>query len=154
MKNFTAFLTHSKQVTRLTSCMALCVLFCSACVSSYEQTVQQGNVISKNMLALLQPGMSKPEVRAVLGTPLTNNPFNSNRWEYFYSEAKLSARKVNSSTFTLSFKNERLAGIKGTISWEKIQSYRNAPEKQITGGTIMTKPTQKKKGIFSGLFKN
>jgi len=129
------------------------VLGLSACVSSYEQTIEQGNQVSQEALALLQPGMNKAEVRAVLGAPLSSNLFNDERWEYYYSKAKLSAKERESSVFTLYFKNELLSDIKGSVNWTKIKGFRNAPIAKNTGGTVITKPTTKEKGIFSGLFK-
>jgi len=84
--------------------LALCLiatLSLSACVSSYEQTIEQGNEVSNDAIALLQPGMSKPEVRALLGSPLSSNLFNDDRWEYYYSKAKLSSKQRETSVFSL-----------------------------------------------------
>lgn len=137
--------------------LALCLiatLSLSACVSSYEQTIEQGNEVSNDAIALLQPGMSKPEVRALLGSPLSSNLFNDDRWEYYYSKAKLSSKQRETSVFSLFFEDERLANIKGAVNWDKVKSLRTQPEKVEAGGTVVTKPTQKKKGLFSGLFKD
>lgn len=47
--------------------------------------IQQGNIITQKMVEQLRPGMTKPQVRFVLGTPLIVDTFNQNRWDYFYS---------------------------------------------------------------------
>lgn len=57
----------------------------SSCALVYEQDVQQGNVVTNEMLDNLQPGMSKAEVRYHLGTPLVEDPFHANRWDYYYT---------------------------------------------------------------------
>ena len=44
--------------------------------------VQQGNIITQEMVDKLQPGMTRRQVRFVLGTPLVEDTFNPNRWDY------------------------------------------------------------------------
>lgn len=48
-------------------------------------TIQQGNVISQTMIDKLKPGMSKSQVRFVLGNPILDDALNQDRWDYFYS---------------------------------------------------------------------
>ena len=48
----------------------------------YRVNQQQGNFISSEMLERLQPGMTKEQVRFVLGTPLLMDIFHANRWDY------------------------------------------------------------------------
>lgn len=50
--------------------------------------IQQGNVITQEMLDKLQPGMTRNQVRFVLGTPLLVDPFRTDRWDYVYSMKK------------------------------------------------------------------
>ena len=47
--------------------------------------VQQGNVISQSMIDRLKPGMTKSQVRFVLGNPVIDHPLNENRWDYIYT---------------------------------------------------------------------
>ncbi len=51
----------------------------------YRIDVIQGNFVSKEMAEELKPGMSKDEVRAILGTPLLQDIFHADRWEYVFS---------------------------------------------------------------------
>lgn len=50
----------------------------------HKISVQQGSKITQDMVDKLKPGMSKTQVRYVLGTPLLADTFDQNRWDYFY----------------------------------------------------------------------
>src|SRR5574343_662863 len=50
----------------------------------YRGNVQQGNVVEQKHIAQLRPGMTRDQVRYVLGTPLLQDPFHANRWDYVY----------------------------------------------------------------------
>ncbi|VAW46681.1 Outer membrane beta-barrel assembly protein BamE [hydrothermal vent metagenome] len=52
----------------------------------YKTPLTQGNVMTQEAIASLQEGLSKKQVRELLGPPLGQDPFNPNHWEYiFYS---------------------------------------------------------------------
>jgi Small protein A (tmRNA-binding) len=51
----------------------------------YRIDVIQGNFVSKEMADELKPGMTKEQVRDILGTPLLQDIFHANRWEYVFS---------------------------------------------------------------------
>ncbi|TEA78754.1 outer membrane protein assembly factor BamE [Allopusillimonas ginsengisoli] len=50
----------------------------------YRPNVQQGNWITSEQVAQLQPGMTREQVRYILGTPTLQDIFHSNRWDYPY----------------------------------------------------------------------
>lgn len=50
--------------------------------------VQQGHIITQDMLEQLEPGMTKSQVRFVLGEPLLHDKFNEDRWDYYYRLAR------------------------------------------------------------------
>jgi outer membrane protein assembly factor BamE len=52
--------------------------------SFYKLDVRQGNIFDADLIDQLRPGMSKPEVRSLLGTPLISDPFRQDRWDYVY----------------------------------------------------------------------
>jgi outer membrane protein assembly factor BamE len=54
-------------------------------VSPYKIDVVQGNFVSKEQAAALRPGMSRPQVRDVLGTPLLMSMFHGDRWDYVFT---------------------------------------------------------------------
>ena len=59
-------------------------LLLSAC-TPYRPPVQQGNQLRAEQLATLEAGMNKREVLRLLGHPLLQDPFNADRWDYYYS---------------------------------------------------------------------
>lgn len=50
----------------------------------YKIDVQQGNVVTEEMVEKLKPDMTKSQVRFVMGSPLIVDPFRKNRWDYAY----------------------------------------------------------------------
>lgn len=81
-------------------------------ITPYKVDVIQGNFVSKEQIELLQPGMSRDQVKAVLGTPLMASLFHADRWDYVFT---LKRQGVESQSFkyTVFFKNdllERFAG--------------------------------------------
>jgi outer membrane protein assembly factor BamE len=54
-------------------------------VGPHKIDVQQGNYVTQDMVNKLQPGMSRSQVRFVLGTPLIADPFHADRWDYVYA---------------------------------------------------------------------
>lgn len=53
-------------------------------LSPYRLEVQQGNVVTKDQLDRLKPGMNRLQVRDVLGTPLLADAFHADRWDYIF----------------------------------------------------------------------
>lgn len=51
----------------------------------YKVTVQQGNVITQQMVDSLKPGMTREQVAFVMGEPVIKNPFDQDRWDYVYT---------------------------------------------------------------------
>ena len=142
----------SKKVTKRVTQKAIAVIALmslAGCISSYQPTIVQGNQMSNNALAQITLDMSKEEVQTILGNPLIKDPFTKDRWDYFYSTGKLSSEDITKRVITLQFADNRLLSISGDIDFDKVAAARETPEQEATGGTIITKPTQKKKGIFS-----
>lgn len=86
----------------------------TACAHKID--IQQGNVISEEMLAQVHPGMDEQQVRHILGTPMLVDPFHPNRWDYYYSMKSESAPLIQYRA-TLFFDNGSLSRIerKGAI---------------------------------------
>ena len=51
----------------------------------YKIDIQQGNVVTQDMIDQLRPGMTRRQVRFIMGNPLIQDTFNTNRWDYLYS---------------------------------------------------------------------
>src|SRR2546427_2752627 len=54
-------------------------------VTPYKVEVVQGNFVSREQVEALQPGMSRQQVRDILGTPLVTSVFHADRWEYVFT---------------------------------------------------------------------
>ncbi len=50
----------------------------------YRPDVQQGNIVTKDMVEQLRPGMTRDQVRFLLGTPMLTDIFHQERWDYPY----------------------------------------------------------------------
>jgi outer membrane protein assembly factor BamE len=50
----------------------------------YRLDVQQGNLLEQKDIEAIQPGMTRNQVRFLLGTPIAADPFRTNRWDYMY----------------------------------------------------------------------
>lgn len=61
------------------------LLFLSACAfKPYQFQLQQGNVIPGEKVAEIEAGMSEDQVRFLLGTPMLQDVFHTERWDYVY----------------------------------------------------------------------
>lgn len=78
----------------------------------YKVGVQQGNWITKDQVALLQPGMTREQVRFALGTPTLTSALRANRWDYPYYY-RSGGGKVEERVFTVLFDGGQLASWKG-----------------------------------------
>ena len=54
-------------------------------LTPYKVEVVQGNVVTKEQVQALQPGMSRQQIREILGSPLMTSVFHSDRWEYVFT---------------------------------------------------------------------
>jgi len=86
----------------------------SACASwlpdAHRLDLQQGNTIKLEQLEAIKIGMTKSEVRQIMGSPMLSDPFHSQRWDYIYRfiPNKGFERK---SLLTLYFENDELIKI-------------------------------------------
>ena len=51
----------------------------------YKIDIQQGNVVTQDMIDQLRPGMTRKQVRFIMGNPLLTDTFHADRWDYLYS---------------------------------------------------------------------
>ena len=59
------------------------VTLLTAC-ATYKPVIQQGNALEKSTVARVKVGMSKSQVVTTLGSPLLQDDFRANRWDYLY----------------------------------------------------------------------
>ena len=78
----------------------------------YKIDVQQGNVVTQDMVDQLRPGMTTRQVRYIMGTPLIQDTFAPNRWDYLYT-MRAGHESRRQERITLWFENDRLARLAG-----------------------------------------
>jgi outer membrane protein assembly factor BamE len=83
-------------------------------ITPYRMVVQQGNFISQEMVSQLKPGMTKEQVRFVLGTPLVTDIFHADRWDYvFFREMPNGKREQRN--LSVVFENSKLVRVLGDL---------------------------------------
>ena len=98
-------------------CITLALGACSLVPDVYKIDIQQGNVIEDEMLNKLHPGMTKRQVKYVLGTPVIVDVFHQDRWDYIYSY-KHGGEARKQHRISLFFKNDKLMRIEGDVKPE------------------------------------
>lgn len=83
-------------------------------ITPYKMEIQQGNYVSQEMVSQLKPGMSKEQVRFVLGTPLVTDLFHPDRWDYIYWR-ETSAGQREQRKLVVFFENGQLARLEGDV---------------------------------------
>lgn len=89
---------------------ALSSLVLTAC-SIHKIDIQQGNVITQEMLETLTVGMDKRRVKLAIGSPMVQDPFHPNRWDYVYSYRAGMSDEAQSSHVVLLFEGDILKTI-------------------------------------------
>ncbi len=87
--------------------MAGCGLF-----SPHKISVQQGNVVAQHKVDQLKPGMTKKQVRFVLGSPLIVDALNPDQWHYIYT-LKLGNGQLLRRELSLTFVDGKLTELSG-----------------------------------------
>ncbi|MGB5198934.1 MAG: outer membrane protein assembly factor BamE [Sedimenticolaceae bacterium] len=80
----------------------------------YRPIIQQGNVVSQEQVNELLPGMSKRQVKFLLGTPMLSDVFHADRWDYVYTIGRGSTPS-EIKRVTVLFEDDRLVRITGDL---------------------------------------
>jgi outer membrane protein assembly factor BamE len=81
-------------------------------ISPYRVNIQQGNFISEEMVSQIKEGMTKDQVRFVLGTPLISDAFHADRWDYSFRLQKGDG-ELSTSRVTVFFKDGHMVRFEG-----------------------------------------
>jgi outer membrane protein assembly factor BamE len=80
----------------------------------HSPDIEQGNILTPEMVALLEPGMSKRQVRFALGSPMLVDVFHQQRWDYLFS-VKRRNEPIEIKRYSLYFEGDRLIRFGGDI---------------------------------------
>ncbi|MHB8665946.1 MAG: outer membrane protein assembly factor BamE [Burkholderiales bacterium] len=85
----------------------------------YRMEIQQGNFVDQDAVLKLKPGMSKEQVRFILGTPLLTDIFHADRWDYVYRRQRVNSNVVEHRRISVYFDDGKLKRIEGDVVAEK-----------------------------------
>lgn len=83
-------------------------------IRPYRIDVRQGNYVTQEMLSQLSPGMTREQVRFVMGSPLLVDVFHADRWDYVYRFTEGYKPPV-SRKITLFFTDDKLSRVEGDV---------------------------------------
>jgi len=120
-------------------------------IKPYKLDVQQGNVVTSKMLLQLRPGMTKSQVRFIMGTPLIQDSFHGNRWDYVY-QMREGGKIKEQRRVIMDFENELLKSVRGDVV-PSGSDQSKANEAEAPTGTRVVTPIKKPedKGILNKL---
>ncbi len=109
--------------------------------------IQQGHIITEDMVQQLQEGQTKRQVRFVLGNTLLPNTFDDDRWDYYYSLKRGSDGRFTRHLLTVYFEDEKLARWEGDYlrrttpaSTERVDRYLDDTELNTPLPTNLERP--------------
>src|SRR5947207_14311200 len=118
-------------------------------ITPYRVEIVQGNVVTKEQAEAVKPGMSRAQVRDILGSPLLTDPFHADRWDYVFTIRRQGAEPQRRSVVAL-FDGEKLKSIDtggelpGELEFVKsidtFKTARNAPPLALTEEQVKALP--------------
>ena len=111
-----------QKVLRLTFLITsvVCITACSTLKFPwvYEVRVQQGNWVERDMVEKLEVGMTKSQVRYVMGSPLVQDTFSPDRWDYYFT-IKRGDYQMKERRVTVFFEGDTLASWESNLDTEE-----------------------------------
>jgi len=95
-----------KRLALPTILLAVGALSASGCV--YKMNIQQGNYLVAESVSQLKEGMTRSQVRFLLGTPMVPDAFNDNRWDYYYFFSSQKFKDPLKRRLTVYFEDEKV----------------------------------------------
>ena len=115
-----------------------------AIISPYKIDVQQGNVVSQEMVDKLKAGMTRSQVRFVLGSPLVVDMFRNDRWDYIYLLQR-QGKPDDRRRLTVIFDGDKLLRVEGdVVLTNKAQEPEQPAPKPPAAATPATRPAAAK----------
>jgi outer membrane protein assembly factor BamE len=139
-----------------TVCFVSIVLVLAGCGSSvpvikpFKMEIQQGNVVTSKMLLQLRPGMTKSQVKFIMGSPLIVDSFHKNRWDYFY-QLRQAGKVVEQRRVILDFDKELLVKVRGDVVPEGTAGAVTVADENAKLKTVTAEPKEKDKSLIDTL---
>lgn len=143
-----------KQLILVVQLASLFVSGCGAVKNAmpkmYKINIDQGNIITQEMINQLEPGMNERQVRYVMGTPLMVDEFHKNRWDYLYSTKPGDGGVTTQKRISLYFQDGLLRGVQGDFRPDNQSSFEPNQDATVTVPKIEREKTlgEKIKGML------
>ena len=127
----------------MTGCLLCAVAGCGSNFGFpgvYRINVEQGNVVNEEMVEKLRPGLNKRQVRYIMGTPLIEDSFHADRWDYRYL-LRNGTETLMETRLTLWFDGDELARAEGPDAPDWAVSDANDTEEVDVTETMDADPT-------------
>ena len=108
------------------------ILLTSGCV--YRINIQQGNFLNQGQVNTVKEGMTRSQVRYLLGTPMVADSFNKERWDYIYYLKVGRTRHVDSRRVTVWFDGDKVARLEKPTDAEA--AAQDAAAKKVKYGRV------------------
>lgn len=116
-------------------------------ITPYRINIVQGNFVSKEAYSQLHKGMTREQVRLLLGTPLLTDIFHDNRWDYIFYFKRGNTEVVQERRLTLNFDGDQLASWSGGENLpsenelvREIDGQKGKPEAPKSASTAVASP--------------
>jgi outer membrane protein assembly factor BamE len=117
-------------------------------IMPYRMEIVQGNFVSKEQVEALQPGMSRDQVRQILGSPLVTDLFHSNRWDYVFT-LKRQGVPPQERRLTVYFKDDSMERAEGDPMPSEAEFVGSLDKRQKTGKLPRLEATEEELRAFS-----
>lgn len=111
----------TRHITFAASVLSLIALSGCAGFGVHRLDIQQGNLVTQEQVAKVKPGMSRQDVKNVLGTPLLQDVFHADRWDYYFTNEQSTkygpfGREFQKFHVRVFFDKEKVARVEGEAS--------------------------------------
>jgi outer membrane protein assembly factor BamE len=113
---------------------ALLAVACALCGCVYRMDIQQGNYLEGKTVDQLQVGMSRAQVRYLLGTPMVPELFDKDRWDYVYYFKRGRWERPQERRVVVWFKEDKVA------KFDRVNVPESAPTSPDEGAPIQKFP--------------
>jgi len=111
----TATSTLPSQLKRIAVQAAACIALVALTACVYRINIQQGNFVKPEDVDRVQAGMTRSQVRFILGTPMVTDAFDNDRWDYYYYLVRGHSRKKDTRHVVVQFEGDKVARIERLI---------------------------------------
>ena len=137
-----------KRLALPTLLLAAGALLASGCV--YKMNIQQGNYLVAESVSQLKEGMTRSQVRFLLGTPMVPVAFDDSRWDYYYFFSSRNYKEPLKRRLTVFFADEKVQRFEN--QGVPTQADLNQLERDLRKAQAETKKNQRKPSIWQRMF--